>query len=98
MQVALDMDKKQPEEIGTSPCADGEVEAREVAGGNLAKERLSWGLTHLACSCHPREREPWALAWTLPLPSLRHLAALSLCCGADDPRPPDLQLGVEVWV
>lgn len=33
---------------------------------------------------------PYVLVWTLPLPSLSHLAALSLCHGANDPELPDL--------
>lgn len=39
---------------------------------------------------------PWGLVWTLPLPSLSHLAALSLCREANDPELPDLLLSGEV--
>lgn len=85
MWVPFHRVKKQPDELGALiiPRADGDVEAREVAGGHIARATL-W------------RRVPWGLVWTLPLPSLSHLAALSLCRGADDPELPDLLLSGEV--
>lgn len=85
MWVPFHTDKKQPDELGAPiiPRADGDIEAREVAGDNIARVTL-------------RRQVPWGLIWTLPFPSLSHLAALSLCRGADDPELPDLLLSGEV--
>lgn len=44
-----------------------------------------------------RRGVPWGLVWTLPLPSLSHLAALGLCRGANDPELPDLLLSGEMF-
>lgn len=66
--------RKQPDELAllSSLRADGEVEAREVAGDNVASERQSRGWTHMASTCHPIERAPWALACTLSLSFFLH--------------------------
>lgn len=44
----------------------------------------------------PERQVPWGLLWTLSLPSLSHLAALSLYCGTNDPELPDLLWSSEV--
>lgn len=52
----------------------------------------------MQCACvTPERRIPWGLLWTLPLPSLSYLAALSLYCGANDPELPDPELPDLLW-
>lgn len=56
MWVPFHTNRNQPNGTRTLiiPCADGEVEAREIAR-SYCYEWQSWGLTCVVCLCHPKE-------------------------------------------
>lgn len=99
MWVSFHTNRNQPDGTRTLiiPCADGEVETREIAR-SYCYEWQSWGLTCVVCLCHSKEDGCPGVSsgpcWLIP--SLSHKASLSLRCGANDPELSDLLLSGEV--
>lgn len=68
--------------IFLSPSIDGEVDARDVAGGHIANDYPSWDKPQVGLNpTPPRGERAACLIWIWPLPPTCHLAALSLCHG-----------------